>query len=84
MYHTHKATLHSNKVDALLGISSEDLSNTSLLPDYSVPSNNLLETLTRHLLCKEITVVALSNQESATIRSEGYILGSISTQANAT
>ena len=37
MYHTHEATLRSDKVYALLGMSSDDFRNTSLSPDYSVP-----------------------------------------------
>jgi hypothetical protein len=36
MYYTHEATLHSDKVYALLGMSADDFYNTSLAPDYSV------------------------------------------------
>jgi hypothetical protein len=84
MYHTHEATLHSDKVYALLGISSDDFSNTGLAPDYSVPWKDLFETLIRHVLCKELSVEALPKDESATIRGGGYILGSISTEAKVT
>jgi hypothetical protein len=81
MYHTHEATLHSDKVYALLGMSSDDFCNTGLAPDYSVPWKDLFETLTRHVLCKELSVEALPEEESATIRGEGYILGIICTEA---
>jgi hypothetical protein len=84
MYHTHEVTLHSDKVYALLGISSDEFRNTGLAPDYSVPWKDLFETLIRHLLCKELSVEALPNEDSATIRGEGYILGSISTEAEVT
>jgi hypothetical protein len=84
MYHTHEATLHSDKVYALLGMSSDDFRNTGLAPDYSVPWKDLFETLTRYVLCKELFVEALPEEESAKIRGEGYILGIICTQAEAT
>src|SRR4051795_4819938 len=34
MYHTHKATKRHDKVYALLGMSSDDLSEANLLPNY--------------------------------------------------
>jgi hypothetical protein len=78
MYHTHEATLHSDKIYALMGMSSDDLSKAGLLPDYNVPWKDLFETLTRFLLCKEIFVEASSDKEVAVIQSEGCILGKVS------
>jgi hypothetical protein len=78
MYHAHEATLHSDKVYSLLGMSSDDLSKASLLPDYNVSWKDLFETLIRFLLCKEIFVEASSDKEIAVIQSEGYILGKVS------
>jgi ankyrin repeat protein len=84
MYHAHEATLHSDKVYALLSMSSDNFHNTRLLPDYSIPWKDLFETLIRHLLCKEISAEALPKGESAIIRGEGYILGRISAQTEST
>jgi hypothetical protein len=84
MYHTHEATLRSDKVYALLGMSSDDFCNTALEPDYRVPWKDLFETLIRHVLCKELSVEAQPGAESAAIGGEGYILGIICTQAEAT
>ena len=84
MYHTHEATLHSDKVYALLGMSADDFYNTGLAPDYSIPWKDLFETLTRHVLCKELSVEALPEEESATIRGKCYVLGSISALAETT
>jgi hypothetical protein len=78
MYHTHEATLRSDKVYALLGMSSDDLSNANLSPDYKVPWKELFETLTRFLLCKEIFVEASPDKEIAVIKSKGRILGEVS------
>jgi ankyrin repeat protein len=78
MYHTHEATLHSDKVYALLGMSSDGFLQTGLSPDYNVPWKVLFETLVKHALCKEITVEALPEGESVKIEGGGYILGRIS------
>jgi ankyrin repeat protein len=78
MYHTHEATLHSDEVYALLGMSSDGLLQPGLSPDYDVPWKVLFETLIKHALCKEITVDVLPDGESAKIEGRGYILGWIS------
>jgi hypothetical protein len=78
MYHTHQATLRHDKVYALLGMSSDDLSKANLSPDYKVPWKDLFEILTRFLLCKEISVEASPDKEIAVIKSKGYILGKVS------
>jgi ankyrin repeat protein len=84
MYHTHEATKRHDKVYALLGMSSDEFSDTSLWPDYRVSWKDLFETLTKHVLCKELSVAVLLEEECAVIRGEGYILGSISRRAEAT
>ena len=84
MYHTHEATLHSDKVYALLGMSSGKFHNTGLAPDYSIPWKDLFETLARHVLCKELSVEALPEEEYAIVRGKGYVLGSISTLVETT
>jgi ankyrin repeat protein len=85
MYHTHEATLHSDKVYALLGISSDGFLNTDLSPNYDVPWQVLFETLIRHALGKEISVDNPPEMEFAKIEGGGYILGRVfSTQAGTT
>jgi hypothetical protein len=42
MYHTHEASKRHDKVYALLGMSSDDLSRADLLPNYQAPSKELL------------------------------------------
>lgn len=78
IYYTYKATLHPDKVYALLGISSNNLSKASLSPNYNIPQKDLFKTLTRFLLYKEIFVKALPNKKIAVIKSEGYILSKVS------
>lgn len=78
MYHTHKATKRHDKVYALLGMSSDDLSKANLLPDYRVPWKELLQRLAKFLLTERISVETWSNKEIAAIKSKGCILGKVS------
>jgi hypothetical protein len=78
MYHTHEASLYSDKVYALLGMSSDDFRTAGLAPDYNVPWKDLFQALTRYVLCEEISVEVSSGGDSAIIESEGCILGKIS------
>ncbi|RFU26745.1 hypothetical protein B7463_g9592, partial [Scytalidium lignicola] len=82
MYHTHEATKRHDKVYALLGMSSDDLSETSLLPNYGVPWEELLQRLVKFLLCNEILVETWDDKEIAVIQSKGCILGKVSLVQN--
>ncbi|KAF1964689.1 HET-domain-containing protein [Bimuria novae-zelandiae CBS 107.79] len=78
MYHAHEATERHDKVFALLGMSSDDLSKVNLLPDYIVPWEELLQRLTKYLLCEEISVETWGgDREIAVIESKGCILGKV-------
>jgi hypothetical protein len=83
MYHAHEATKRHDKVYALLGMSSNDLSKSGLLPDYKVPWEELLQRLAKFLLSKKISVEAWRDREIAVIKSKGCILGKVtSVQSN--
>ncbi|EUC46542.1 hypothetical protein COCMIDRAFT_35895 [Bipolaris oryzae ATCC 44560] len=78
MYRAHEATKCHDRVFALLGMSSDDLTKSKLLPDYSVPWEELLERLTKHLLGKEISVeIRGVDREIVVIRSKGCVLGTV-------
>jgi ankyrin repeat protein len=83
MYHTHEATKRHDKVYALLGMSSDDLSKVNLLPDYGVPWEELLQRLANFLLPEKISVETWRNREIAAFKSKGCVLGKIiSVQSN--
>lgn len=83
MYHTHEATRRHDKVYALLGMSSDDLSDVGLSPDYSVPWEELLQRLVKYLLCQNISVETWKDKrEFAIIKSKGCILGKVSLEGN--
>ncbi|KAH7061022.1 heterokaryon incompatibility protein-domain-containing protein, partial [Paraphoma chrysanthemicola] len=83
MYHAHEATKRHDKVYALLGMSSDDLSKVDLLPDYGVPWEELLQRLAKFLLSEKISVEACRDREIAVIKSKGRILGKVtSVQSN--
>ncbi|USP73981.1 hypothetical protein yc1106_01255 [Curvularia clavata] len=74
----HEATKRHDKVFALLGMSSDDLSNFKLLPDYRVPWEELFQRLTKYLLSEEISVeVRGDEREIAVIEGKGCILGRV-------
>lgn len=78
MYHAHKATKRHDKVYALLGMCSDDLSNVGLSPDYSIPWEEVLQVLTKYLLGKMISVETWGGDlEFVAIKSKGCILGKV-------
>jgi hypothetical protein len=77
MYHTQEATDCRDKVFALLGMSTDDLSEGSLTPNYSVPWEDLLQRLIKHIISYKISAETWGDNQAAVIRSEGCILGEI-------
>jgi hypothetical protein len=83
MYHTHEATKRHDKVYALLGMSSDDLSKVGLLPDYGVPWEEFLQRLAKLLLPEKISVETWRDREIAAFKSKGCVLGKVtSVQSN--
>jgi hypothetical protein len=83
MYHTHEATKRHDKVYALLGMSSDDLSTVGLLPDYGVPWEELLQRLAKFLLPEKISVETWRDREITAFKSKGCVLGKVtSVQSN--
>ena len=77
MYHTHKATKRHDKVYALLGMSSDDLSKAGLLPNYGLPWKELLQRLAKFLLYEKVSVETWGDKEMAVIKSKGCVLGKV-------
>jgi hypothetical protein len=58
MFHTRQASDPRDKVYALLGISSDDLSNASLQPDYNISWDKLFQQLIMFILSLDVSVEA--------------------------
>jgi hypothetical protein len=56
MYHAHEAARPHDKVYALLGMSSDDLSRSNILPNYNISWKELLRRLVKFLLPEDISV----------------------------
>ena len=82
MYHTHEATLRSDKVYALLGMSSDGITKAGLSPNYNISWKELFEALIRFLLGENVVVEASPDAETAVINSKVYVLGSIDSIKN--
>jgi len=79
MYHAHDATKRHDKIYALLGMCSDDLSAAHLGPDYNLPWMLLMQRLVHFLLGQYISVDTWNERETAVIRSKGCVLGKVST-----
>jgi ankyrin repeat protein len=77
MYHAHEATKRHDKVYALLGMSSDDLSEAGLLPNYARPWEDVFQQLVRHLIPKSRSIQTWANKEIAVFQSPGYVLGMV-------
>ena len=77
IYYTYKATKRYNKVYALLSISSNNLSKVSILPNYRVLQEELLQQLSRFLFYKKVLVESQEDKDIAVIKSKGYILSKL-------
>lgn len=78
MYHSHEASKHHDKIYALLGMSSNDLSVAGLKPDYNLPWKKLLKQVIKFLLSDNVSIDTQTDKEAAVINGKGYILGRIS------
>ena len=78
MYHTHNATIRHDKLFALLGMSSDDLSVAGLEPNYSLPWKMLMRRLVKFILGDHVFVATWEDREMAVIKSKGYVLGKVS------
>ena len=78
MYHTHEATVLHDKVYALLGMSSDDPSDSGLSPDYKVSWEELFQRLVKFLLGRQVSVKTWAGTDMAVIKSKGCILGEVS------
>ena len=77
-YHAHKATLLHDKVYALLGMASDDLTIAGLEPNYNVRWSVLMKSLIKFIISDHASVDTWDHRGRAIIRSKGYIFGQIS------
>jgi ankyrin repeat protein len=77
-YHTYKATERHDKIFALLGMSSDDLSVAGLQPNYNIPWEKLMLSLVKFLISDRGSIRTWNDKEIAVIKNSGCILGKIS------
>lgn len=78
MFHDRKATVAHDKIYALLGMTSDDISKSSLLPDYRVPLGQLFQSMVKFIISDKISVECRDDQEVAVIKARANVLGHIS------
>ncbi|EXA30773.1 hypothetical protein FOVG_17873 [Fusarium oxysporum f. sp. pisi HDV247] len=77
MYHTRKATERRDKVYALLGMSSDDLSAAGLSANYEISWGQLFRLLV-NFFSKQVSADTWDDKEIAVIRGKGCVLGQVS------
>jgi hypothetical protein len=77
MYHAYKATIPHDKVYALLGMCSDDLSAAGLEPNYSLPWRVLMQRVAKFLLSNFISVDTWNEKRRVIIKSKGCVLGKV-------
>ncbi|KAL2156615.1 hypothetical protein VTH82DRAFT_1360 [Thermothelomyces myriococcoides] len=78
MYHNRKATDLHDKVYALLGMTSDDYTPSGLLPDYTVPWQELFRRLVKSLVGEHASVETWGEDQIAIIQTKGWVLGCVS------
>ena len=78
MFHAHEATWRHDKVYALLGMSTDARNAVDLLPDYKISWGEVFQRLIKFLLHKQVSVKTWDKNEVAVIKSNGRILGEVS------
>jgi hypothetical protein len=82
MYHAHEATQRHDKIYALLGMASDDIKESGLFPDYTIPWNELLRRLVRFLLGEQLRIKTWNDKEEVEIYGNGHLLGYVNQVTN--
>jgi len=77
MYHAHEATERHDKIFALLGMSSDDLTVAGLSPDYDVPWAKVFMNLLLFVFGKILQIETLGDGDLAVVRAKGYIISKV-------
>lgn len=78
MFHDREATVPQDKIYALLGISSDAMSQSGILPDYSVTRGQLFQSMVEFVMSDKISVECQNDKEVAVVKARGNVLGYIS------
>jgi hypothetical protein len=78
MYHTHQSTRRHDKIYALLGMASDDLTASGLLPDYKIPWEQVWQRLIRYIFGGQVRIKTWGDREEAEIYGNGNVLGCVS------
>jgi hypothetical protein len=76
-YYHHEASKQHDKVYALLGMCTDDVQDSGLLPDYALPWHELQNRLLRHMVGDTVRICTWIGQEVAMISGQGHIFGTV-------
>ncbi|ETS85945.1 hypothetical protein PFICI_03970 [Pestalotiopsis fici W106-1] len=73
LFHSREATKIHDKIFALLGMSSNDMSTSGLLPDYTIPFKHLFERLVKFVISDRLLVECQQDRPLAVIKATGWM-----------
>lgn len=77
MYHSHLATVPHDKIYALLGLCSDDLSTPCLIPDYNGALDEVAKRVITYVFEGKCNVTIVPGTLTAVIKGKGWILGRV-------
>jgi hypothetical protein len=77
MYNTHEATHRHDKIYALLGMATDDVSHAGLSPNYDVPWDELLRRVVMFILGDNLQIRTWKDEEKVEFTGNGWIVGRV-------
>jgi hypothetical protein len=77
MYNTHEATHRHDKIYALLGMATDDVSNAGLSPNYDLPWDELLRRVVVFILGDNVQIRTWKDKEKVELTGNGWIVGRV-------
>jgi hypothetical protein len=84
MYNTHEATHRHDKIYALLGMATDDVSNAGLSPNYDLPWDELLRRAVMFILGANLQIRTWKDEGKVEFTGNGWIVGRVSKTARNT
>lgn len=77
MFHKGEASKMHDKVYALLAMSTENMGESGLSPDYTIPFGKLFEKVVSTVISDKMSVNCQDNIDAAVVKTTGYVLATV-------
>lgn len=77
MYHAQEATERHDKIFALLGMCSDNPATAGLVPNYTIPWDELMAQAVRFILGESVFIRTWAHLQAAVVSAKGHVIGSV-------